>query len=201
MRYRLPIFVFVLLVTTLAFGGDMPGVSDKVALVAELERTQARFLASVDGLSEAQWNYKPAPDRWSVAECAEHITASEPMLRGMIADALKTPLTEEMLASSRQDDKLLAAITDRSKKFKAPEPLIPTNRFGTPAAAVEAFRKERAETIRLASGEVNLRAQGANHFLFGPLDAYGWFLFQSGHSERHTIQIEEVKADPGFPKK
>jgi hypothetical protein len=38
--------------------------------------------------------------------------------------------------------------------------------------------------------------------LGGPkLDAYEWVLFVSAHSQRHTKQIEEVKADPNFPKK
>jgi hypothetical protein len=32
------------------------------------------------------------------------------------------------------------------------------------------------------------------------LDAYQWVLFISAHSERHTKQINEVKADAGFPK-
>lgn len=200
MHRCLPVALCLLLVSAVAFAGDAPAASDRDALIAQLKRTEARFLKSVEGLSEAQWNYKPAPDRWSIAECAEHITAAEPMLRGYIAEAMKTPLPAEQRAAARQDEKLLTVLVDRSKKFKAPEPLIPTNRFGTPAAAVEAFRKERAETIKLASGDVDLRAQGANHFLLGPLDAYGWFLFQSGHSERHTLQIEEVKADPNFPK-
>jgi hypothetical protein len=35
--------------------------------------------------------------------------------------------------------------------------------------------------------------------VLGPLDAYQWILLISAHSERHTKQIEEVKADPNFP--
>jgi hypothetical protein len=31
-------------------------------------------------------------------------------------------------------------------------------------------------------------------------DAYQWLLFLSAHTERHTKQIEEVKATAGFPK-
>ncbi len=200
MKRPIVLSIVFLFLATAALAADNPLVSDKDALIAQLTRTEERFLKSVEGLSEAQWNYKPAPDRWSIAECAEHITAAEPMLRGMIAGAMKSALTPELRAAARQDEKILTALVDRSQKFKAPEPLIPTNRFGTPAAAVEAFKKERAETIKLASGDVDLRAQGSNHPFLGPLDAYGWFLFQSAHSERHTLQIEEVKADPGFPK-
>ena len=31
------------------------------------------FLDAIAGLSEAQWKFKPAPDRWSIAEIAEHV--------------------------------------------------------------------------------------------------------------------------------
>jgi hypothetical protein len=192
------VFVLALLCAASAFAADPPALADRAALVAELERTSAKFLASIDGLTEAQWNFKPAPDRWSIAECAEHIAAAEPMVRKMIADSMKGELPAEQLAGAHQDDKM-KMVVDRSKKFKAPEPLIPTNRFGSPADAVAAFQKERAETIALAKSDVDLRTHGSNHFLLGPLDSYGWFLFTSGHSERHTLQIEEVKTVDGYP--
>jgi hypothetical protein len=175
-------------------------LADTGALIAELRRTEARFLDAVSGLTEAQWNYKPAPDRWSIAECAEHIAAAEPLIRSMIADAMKADLAADALAGAHQDGLIKKGLVDRSQKFKAPEPLIPTNRYKTPEGAINAFKRERGETIALAGGETDLRARGSKHFLFGPLDAYGWFLFQSGHSERHTLQIEEVKTTAGYPK-
>lgn len=199
------VFVLALICAATAFAADpptpaAPTLGDRAALVAELERTSAKFLASIDGLTEAQWNFKPAPDRWSIAECAEHIAAAEPMVRKMIGDSMKAELPAESLAGAHQDEKIKVALVDRTKKFKAPEPLIPTNRFGSPAEAVAAFKKERAETIALAQSDVDLRTHGSNHFLLGPLDSYGWFLFTSGHSERHTLQIEEVKTVAGYPK-
>src|SRR5450755_3412676 len=42
-----------------------------------LKETQKAFLASLDGVSDAQWKFKPAPDRWSIAEVAEHIAVTE----------------------------------------------------------------------------------------------------------------------------
>ena len=35
---------------------------------------------------------------------------------------------------------------------------------------------------------------------FGSFDSYQMILFIAAHSNRHTQQIEEVKADPNFPK-
>jgi hypothetical protein len=34
----------------------------------------------------------------------------------------------------------------------------------------------------------------------GSFDSYQMILFIASHSNRHTQQIEEVKADPNFPK-
>jgi hypothetical protein len=181
-------FLAIAVSCPIAFADDL--------LVKELERTQARLLKSVEGLSDAQWNYKPAPDRWSVAETFEHITAAEPFIRNLVVKSLETPAKE----GSKKDDLILKGVTDRSTKFKAPEPLMPTKRFATREEAIAAYRKERAETIKLAAGDADFRAHGTDHFAFGPLDSAGWVLFLSGHSERHTLQIDEVKATEGFPK-
>jgi hypothetical protein len=182
-----------------AFAAE-PAVSDQAALVAEMQRTEARFLKSIEGLSEAQWKFKAAPDRWSVAECAEHIIAAESFIRGMIVPVLSKDATPEMVKEgTRKDEMVTKAIVDRTTKFKAPEPLIPTNKFADPATATAAFKKERAETIALTS-TADLRTHADKHFAFGNLDAYGWFLFLSSHSERHTLQIDEVKAHADFPK-
>ena len=75
--------------------------TDRDALVAHLKKTEAAFLKSIDGLSEAQWKWKPAPDRWSVAEAAEHITKSEDLLRGAAEGTLKAPATPEFLAKTK----------------------------------------------------------------------------------------------------
>ena len=173
-----------------------PAVFADDGLVKELERTQARLLKSVEGLTPAQWTYKPAPDRWSVAETFEHITAAEPFIRAMVVKSLETPSKE----GSKKDEMILKGIVDRSTKFKAPEPLIPTNKYATAAEAIAAYQKERAETIKLAASDADFRTHGSDHFAFGPLDSAGWVLFLSGHSERHTLQIDEVKASEGFPK-
>jgi hypothetical protein len=61
---------------------------DRTALAKEerahaiqlLRDSQTEFLNLTSGLSEAQWTYKPAPDRWSVGETAQHIVMAEGML-------------------------------------------------------------------------------------------------------------------------
>ncbi|HEX8153728.1 MAG TPA: DinB family protein, partial [Thermoanaerobaculia bacterium] len=138
--------------------------------------------------------------KWSIAEVAEHIAAAESLIRGVASKAMEAPATEELLKGAVKDEMILTMIPNRSQKFKAPEPLVPINRFATPAATIAEYKKQRAEAIKLAGGDTDFRKYAAPHPAFGPLDAYGWLLFLSAHSERHTLQIEEVKASEGFPK-
>src|ERR1700756_1230284 len=44
--------------------------ADKDRALQYLESTKKGVLDATRGLSEAQWNFKAAPDKWPVAECA-----------------------------------------------------------------------------------------------------------------------------------
>ena len=196
---RLALLAAVVMSTSLALAADVPVNPDRAQRLAELQRTRDAFLASVSGLTEAQWNFKPAPDRWSIAECAEHITAAESLIRGLVEKTLAQP-APETAEPANHDEKILKLVVDRSSKFKAPEPLIPTQRYESPAATLAEFEKQRAQTIALAGGSGEFRLLTSQNPVFGRLDAHGWILFLSAHSERHTRQIEEVKASEGYPK-
>jgi hypothetical protein len=170
--------------------------------VSYLKQTKAGVLAATKGLSEAQWNFKPAPNRWSVAEVTEHIAAAEDFLRGMILEkVMKAPARAEAVDLKAIDDLVLQAIPDRTNKVQAPEPLTPTNRFGTPKGSLKHFKESRAQTLQFLKETKDLRQHAVDSPLGKQLDAYQWVLFIAAHSERHTKQINEVKADPNFPKK
>lgn len=199
--YKITMTLLALCLALSAFAGEPMTDAEKSALVTHLEKTSSNFEKSIEGLSEAQWNYKAAPDRWSIAECSEHIVASESFIRGAIAGSLKEPASAEMLADARKDGVIEGIVLDRSKKFQAPEPLQPTaKKFATPADAMAAFQAERQKTIELSQQSGDLRAHAASHPVGGPLDAYTWFIFLSAHTGRHTLQIEEVKADANYPR-
>jgi hypothetical protein len=167
-----------------------------------LEKTSKAFLGAVEGLSEAQLNFKPAPTRWSVAEVSEHIAAAEDFLMGMVRDqVMKAPPRSEPADLKEIDEFVAKAISDRSKKVQAPEPLIPSKRFGGTNATLKHFKESRAKTQAFLADTKDLRGHAADSPLGKKLDGYQWLLFIAAHSERHTKQINEVKADPNFPKK
>lgn len=172
--------------------------------VAELESSRKAFLEATNGLSEAQWNFKPAPDRWSVAECAEHIGVTEAFILNLITEqALKGPAEPEKRAQVQgKDTSMMAMAVDRSAKFKAPESIQPTRRWATSGEITRNVLENRARTIQFVSTtEEDLRDHFMDHPVFKTLDTYQWILLTSAHMRRHTAQILEVKADPNFPKR
>jgi hypothetical protein len=84
---------------------------------------------------------------------------------------------------------------------QAPEPLQPNNRFGSPKDSLKHFRDSRAQTIAYLKKTKDLRQHAMDSQLGKTFDGYQWILFLAAHSERHTRQLNEVKADPNFPKK
>jgi hypothetical protein len=174
--------------------------------VAELEGSKKAFLDATKGLSPAQWNFKSAPERWSVAECAEHIALAEGYIFGLVSEKIvKAPANPEKRdAAKGKDEVLVKMLQDRSHKATAPEPIDPVKHGSmTPEASVKLFLDNRAHTIEyIKTTQEDLRDHLFDHPVpaIGTLDAYQWILLISGHSRRHTLQILEVKADLNFPK-
>ena len=166
-----------------------------------LETTKKNIVDATRGLSDAQWNFKPSVFKWSVAQVMEHIAASEDLLRQMAEGQIKqqSPSVPDR-DLKKTDDKVLEVVPDRSKKFQAPEQLRPRNQFGSPEAALKHFLESRAKTVELLKTTPDLRAHVVDSGLLGKIDAYERILFVAAHSERHTKQLLEVKADPKFPK-
>ena len=195
------LFVALLLLTgaTVASAQEVTQ-AEKDRALQYLESTRKNVLEATKGLSDAQWNFKPAPDRWSVAQVMEHIAAAEDFLLTLTKEkVLLAPAGEPGRDVKKADEGVLAMVPDRTNKVQAPEPLVPTNRFGSPEGSIKHFAESRATTENFLKTTSGLR----DHVMdspMGKLDGYEFVLLIAAHSERHTKQINEVKADPNFPK-
>lgn len=189
----------VLAVLTAASAATLNETERKEGL-AELDRTRTGVVESTKGLSEAQWKFKPAPDRWSVAEVLEHIVVVEEfLLDNTSKKVMQSPAGKADRDYKSIDKLVLSAIPDRSHKAQAPEPMLPTGRW-SPQETLDRFLKIRGRTVEFLESTPDLRDHVTDSPLGQPLDAYQWLLFISAHSERHTKQILELKAHPNFPK-
>jgi hypothetical protein len=175
--------------------------AEKEHALQYLESTKKDVLEATKGLSVAQWNFKPAPDRWSVAQVMEHIAASEEFIRVNLVyeKVMMSPAGDPGREVKKIDAAVESMVPDRSHKAQAPEPLVPNNRFGSPEGSLKHFLESRKATEQFLCSTVGLR----DHVMEGPvgkMDGYEFILFIAAHCERHVKQINEVKADPDFPK-
>src|SRR6266853_6894655 len=95
-------------------------------IIDTLENSRQEFLAASDGVSESQAKTAPAPGRWSVLDCVEHVTIVEERFLGWLENGRKldAPRIDPQIEA-----RLAARVRDRSTKVEAPEPVRPTGRF------------------------------------------------------------------------
>lgn len=175
---------------------------DKTLLITQLQQTRDNLLKEVQGLSDAQLEYKPAPDRWSVIECVEHITLIEKSILAGEQQLVQQPANPEMRKDIKiTDEQIIKGVEDRSHKFKAPENAIPKHSYSSDAEAIQNFTDSRNKLIEYVTNtNDDLRAHISDKTPLGTIDAYQMLLLDAAHTNRHTQQLQEVKADPGFPK-
>ncbi|HEV2387631.1 MAG TPA: DinB family protein [Candidatus Acidoferrales bacterium] len=175
--------------------------AERERLTGYLARSGERLLALTRGLTAAELDYKPAPDRWSIAECLEHLTVVENRVLGRIEAALgETPDPTKRSAWEGRDEELIRTIENRTPRVKAPELVEPKRQWGHEELfrQLEAARRRTLEFASAAHGA--LRSYLLPHPLFGELDCYQWLLAAAAHFERHRAQCEEILAEADFPR-
>ena len=184
----------VLLVAPLA--GEPMKAGDRQRLLAHLEMTESWLVSELNGLSPAQLTFRMTPESWSITDVTEHLAIAEPQYWQQVQDSMKQPATTEKLEAT--DAAILWYGIDRTNRQKTGEARVPHGTFKTAADALAAFRKLRSTMRDYAqSTSEDLRSR---RLLEGDMDVYQWFLMISTHSQRHILQIREVKAHLGYPK-
>ncbi len=95
---------------------------------------------------------------------------------------------------------VIKAVRSRGTAAPAPDRFVPTGRYADAQASFGVFEQQRAaamEYVQTTTGD--FRTHYFEHPFLGTLDVYQAVLLLASHGERHRKQIEEVKADPGFP--
>ena len=167
-----------------------------------LDESHKEFFASIDGVTDEQWKWKPAPERWSVGETAEHIVLAEAMLFDFVQKAVTAPPNPAWEEQTKgKTEFIVRVMPSRQGKAQAPEPIVPRQGL-TRAQVKQRFEKQRAAILKFATDtQVALKEYTADHPfpVFGTLNAYQWLIYVPLHTIRHDKQIAEVKATPGYP--
>lgn len=197
----------LLCLTVIGFASFIPATSglteaERNTATKFLTETETGVMEAVAGLSEAQLSFKTAPDKWSVEDCMKHIAATETGLWQMTEGNIKQAANPEKRTEIKwSDDDVMKNIENRTNKVKTFPPFEPQNTgFKTLADAISSFKENRGKLIEyVKTTDQDLRNHVAT-LPVGSFDCYQMLLFIGAHSNRHMQQINEVKADPNFPK-
>jgi len=211
MKLHITILISMFLISTVANAFTSPPAGDgkltseeKAKAIKMLTDSQNEFLSYVEKLSDAQWNARPIPFKWTAGETAEHIALSEGLLFGAMERALAAPVNPDWETKTNGKEKILDNIlAARMGKAQAPEPIQPLKRKMTRAEIMTMYKEGRAKTLKfIETTDQPLKAHTLDHPfpVFGTLNAYQWLLYIPAHNFRHNKQIAEVLNNPAFPK-
>jgi len=172
-----------------------------------MSSTRAREL--VNGLSEDQLNWKPAPGSWSIAQCLEHLTAATEGFDQYF---------EKAIASGREKRSVDGTIPYRPTRLGGwlikqlvPEATrkVPAPKIFRPAesssieGALERFLQQQERFVKFvkdATGidynKTKLRSPVTPLMRYSLADA---FVLTVVHGRRHLGQAQQVRETPGFP--
>jgi CubicO group peptidase (beta-lactamase class C family) len=181
-------------------GGPTMTAAERAELIELLSRSEAEMMQYISGLSDAQWSFKPAPERWSIGEVVEHIVLAEGMMFDLVVksvDSQANPKWEETLPKTAT---LKAALPNRSRRVDAPGVIQPKGGM-TREVALARFKEQRSRIGAYARDTAKpLKAHTSPNPFFGDLNAHQWLLYVPLHTIRHNQQIAEVKTTSTFPK-
>jgi hypothetical protein len=175
--------------------GISPG--DRQRLMAHLEMTEAWLVSELEGLISEQLKFRMTPESWTIMDVVEHLAIAEPQYWERVHASMTQPPAAKKPEAT--DAGILWYGIDRTHRATTGEARVPKGKWSDVQESLAAFRKLRSEMRRYAAKTTeDLRSR---LLLEGNMDVYQWFLMISAHSQRHILQIREIKAHPAYPRK
>ncbi len=168
----------------------------------ENEAIRARLLASVDGLSEKQLAFQPAPGKWSIGEILDHLCLAERSMTRTVSRLLQQAAGFGLIGVPGSMDQPRHAIDLETftRPVLAPDGVLPS--ADRPLARLRSELEESRERLVEVSARADGRMVGPIqlvHFQLGHLNFYQWLAVVGAHDAKHLQQIERIKAHSGFP--
>jgi hypothetical protein len=178
-------------------------------IVKETEKNSEAACQLVSGLSEAQLNWKPAPDKWSIAQCLEHLAVTSKEFDSYFTVALargqkKWPVSRApAYRPSWMGGWLIKQVTpETGRNLRAPKVFRPSE-SSTIQGALESFLKQQErflafvrETAGVNYNKTRLRSPVTPLMRYSLADA---FVVTVVHGQRHLVQAQRVRETSGFP--
>ena len=164
--------------------------TDREQILRLIAESDAALVGAVAGVSDEDARRRPEPERWSVLECVEHVILGDDAMFARVS-AHSTPGAPP---GERREKLILRGMTNRERKFAAPEIARPTGRFSSLPEAIEGFCQRRARSVAYVEQyQEDPRNRTTVHPGLGPISCHEMLLALALHPARHALQIREVR--------
>lgn len=165
--------------------------------------------ASFGDLSAAQLNWKPSAERWSIAQCFDHLITSNkgylPIMESVRGGKKQNTFWERLPVLPGLAGKLLLKSLDpaSARKLKAPRSFQPAE-SDISATIINDFVTQQEQVVEgmkstshLDLEKIVITSPALSVITYSLMDAYRIIVT---HERRHFQQAQRVAADSGFPK-
>lgn len=175
--------------------------NDRSFLLENLKRSRDELVKETQNLTDAQWNFKESPDRWSIRQVVEHIGIWELLLQREISISYMAGPKPELAATATPDSVNIKNLTDPAAHIATEytKPFTFSVPMGINAGKdnLAWFLKMRNESIDFIT---NTKDDLRTYFSNGKRSIHYAYLSTYGHTDRHLLQIAKVKRHPNYPK-
>ena len=176
--------------------------------VREIDRVTAEVNQEFGSFTPAQLNWKPAPDRWSIGECLEHLIASSGRYFGIVEAILAGQYPKPFLSNipgyaGMCGRMLVNAVSPQAARKVKTVAVFEPERSTVDADEIARFAVHHDKLIavircseRLALDRTIIASPATSVIVYSLLDA--WRLL-AAHEARHLAQARAVAAMSHFP--
>ena len=197
------ILLTLLVVTGLASQVTSPTISSKERrwLTHHLKETRSEVFQSVQGLSQAQLAFRPAPGQWTIEEHLLHLVLAEQSLRRLADATLQQRASAATQSSLSTTDGEILQLKEGARDSIFQKAFPPEKAPWKNARQAEAaFKENRAYLMKFVRTSTDDLRHHVVHTPYGPSDVYQLLLALSTHTAWHTRQIAAIKASADFPR-
>ncbi len=183
---------------------------DRQWILDELNRTTNELMIKIEDLSDAQWNFRESPERWSINEIVEHLEIQNELHYRQIMVVSNSPQMLQYVSVTKDMDEIFSNYATDTLKRQAKPFLEPIGRFCSKAESIHAFNRARYLIVEFVKNtDVDLR----KHFSFSNqiegksldeikpkevFDLHQLLLLGIAHTDRHLRQIRAIKKHPNY---
>lgn len=181
--------------------------ADLANLIASANQIANEAKSTFGHLSPSQLNWKPSADRWSVAQCFDHLLTSHkgylPIIDSVLAGKKRT-FWESMPVLPGLAGKLLIKSLDpaNTRKMKAPKRFEPAQ-SDVKGSVINDFVEQQGKIVEkmkacehLDLEKIVITSPAAAAITYSLMDAYRIIVV---HAQRHFQQAKRVMDENGFP--